>query len=140
VKDSEMNIGTQTNSLVNHLYSRMTVDAPKPEVGMAATTLSWTDRHAATVVAVTELKSKVWSYEIHVVEDQVLVVKGSTHDGSATFAFVPNDSYNHADIYRMDRKTGEWVHGYINADTGRFQKASGGLILGRRDHYVDPSF
>jgi hypothetical protein len=139
VKDSEMNIGTQTNSLVNHLYSRMTVDAPKPEVGMAATTLSWTDRHAATVVAVAELNSKVWSHEVRVVDDQVLVIKGSTHDGSATYAFAPG-IYNHADTYRMNRKTGAWVRGYINEDTGRFQKLPGGLILGRRDHYVDPSF
>jgi hypothetical protein len=134
-----MKIGTQTNSLVNHLYSRMTVDAPAPEVGMAATTLSWTDRHAATVTAVTELKSKVWAYEIRVVEDEVLVIKGSTHDGSATYAFVPG-IYNHADTYRMERKTGKWVRGYINQDTGRFQKSTGGLILGTRDHYVDPSF
>ena len=134
-----MNIGTQTGSLVNNLYSRMTIGAPAPEVGMAATTLSWTDRHAATVTEVTELTSKVWAYEIRVVEDKVLVIKGSTHDGSATFAFVPNPM-GYADIYRMDRKTGAWVHGYINQDTGKFKKGQGGLILGHRDHYVDPSF
>ena len=134
-----MNIGTQTNSLVNHLYSRMTVGAPKPVVGMAATTLSWTDRHAATVTEVTELASKVWAYEIRVVEDKALVISGSTHDGSATFAFVPNP-HRYADIYRMNRKTGAWVHGYINQDTGKFKKGQGGLILGVRDHYVDPSF
>ena len=134
-----MNIGTQTNSLVNHLYSRMTVGAPAPEVGMAATTLSWTDRHAATVTEVTELKSKVWEYEIRVVENKVLVIAGSTHDGSAIFAFVPNPM-GYADIYRMDRKTGAWVHGYINQDTGKFKKGQGGLILGHRDHYVYPSF
>ena len=133
-----MNIGTQTNSLVNHLYSRMTVGAPAPTVGMAATTLSWTDRHAATVTNVTELDGK-WKWQIEVVEDKALVISGSTHDGSATFAFVPNPE-GYADLYRMDRKTGEWVRGYINRDTGKFNKSSGGLILGRRDHYVDPSF
>lgn len=134
-----MNIGTQTNSLINNIYSRMTIGAPAPTVGMGATTLSWTDRHAATVTAVTELKSKVWAYEIKVVEDITTVVSGSTHDGSAVFATVPStDGY--ADIYRMDRKTGSWVRGYINKETGRFQKATGGLILGTRDHYVDPSF
>jgi hypothetical protein len=134
-----MNIGTQTNSLINNIYSRMTVGAPDPVVGMAATTLSWTDRHAATVTEVTELTSKVWAYEIRIVEDKVLVIAGSTHDGSATFAFVPNPM-GYANIYRMDRKTGAWVHGYINQDTGKFKKGQGGLILGRRDHYVDPSF
>ena len=134
-----MNIGTHTSSLVNHLYSRMTVGAPAPTVGMAATTLSWSDRHAATVTSVTELTSKVWAYEITVVEDKALVISGSTHDGSATFAFVPNpDGY--PALYRMNRKTGAWTHGYINKATGRFLKTSSGLILGRRDHHVDPSF
>ena len=133
-----MNIGTQTNSLVNNLYSRMTIGAPAPKVGMAATTLSWTDRHAATVTKVTELSGK-WKWQIEVVEDKAMVISGSTHDGSAEFAFVPNtDGY--ANLYRMDRKTGEWIHGYINRDTHKFNKAPGGLILGRRDHYVDPSF
>jgi hypothetical protein len=134
-----MKLGTQTNSLVNHLYSRMTVGALKPVVGMAATTLSWTDRHAATVTEVTELCGKRWLYEIRVVEDKALVIAGSTHDGSATFSFVPNPM-GYANIYRMDRKTGEWVYGYVNQDTGKFKKGQGGLILGRRDHYVDPSF
>ena len=134
-----MNIGTQTNSLVNHLYSRMTVGAPAPVVGMAATTLSWTDRHAATVTKVYELNSATYSHEIEVVEDTALVISGSTHDGSATFAFVPNTN-GYVNLYRKSRKTGEWVCGHINRDTGKFNKSSGGLILGVRDHYVDPSF
>jgi hypothetical protein len=135
-----MNLGTQTNSLVNHLYSRMTVGAPAPVVGMAATTLSWTDRHAATVTKVTAFGGvKLWSHEIEVVEDTALVISGSTHDGSATFAFVPNTN-GYVNLYRKSRKTGAWVHGYINRDTGKFNKSSGGLILGTRDHYVDPSF
>ena len=133
-----MNIGTQTNSLVNHMYSRMTVGAPAPTVGMAATTLSWTDRHAATVTKVTELDGK-WKWQIEVADDQALVIAGSTHDGSATFAFAPSTS-NYADLYRMDRKTGAWVRGYFSEETGKFRKLPGGLILGRRDHYVDPSF
>ena len=135
-----MNIGTQTNSLVNHLYSRMTVKEPAPVVGMAATTLSWTDRHAATVTKVTAFGGvKLWSYEIEVVEDTVMVISGSAHDGSAVFVSVPNpDGY--ANLYRKSRKTGEWVRGYINRETGRFNKAGGGLILGRRDHHIDPSF
>ena len=135
-----MNIGTQTGSVVNHLYSRMTIGAPTPSVGMGATRLSWTDRHAATVTKVAELTSKVWAYEIHVVEDKITVVSGSTHDGSAVFATTPNPE-GYADMYRMDRKTGSWVRGYINGTTGRFKQfRNGGLILGMRDHYIDPHF
>lgn len=133
-----MNIGTQTNSLVNHLYSRMTVNAPAPTVSMAATTLMWSDRHAATVTSVTEVKSRLWAYEITVVDDTVTVISGSTHDGSAKFATAPNPD-GHADLYRMDRKTGEWSHGYRNS-VNRFCVSPGRLILGKRDHYVDPSF
>jgi hypothetical protein len=134
-----MNIGTQTNSLVNSMYSRMTIGAPAPTVGMGATVLLWTDRHAATVTKVAELKSKVWAYEIHVVEDKITVVSGSTHDGSAVFATTPNPE-GYADMYRMDRKTGSWVRGYINQLTGKFNKRRGGLILGMRDHHIDPHF
>jgi hypothetical protein len=135
-----MNIGTQTNSVVNHLYSRMTIGAPAPVVGMGATKLSWTDRHAATVTKVTKLKSKVWAYEIFVIEDKPTVVSGSVHDGSAVYTFEPNPS-GYADMYRMDSKTGKWVRGYINQQTGRFkQRRSGGLILGMRDHHFDPHF
>lgn len=134
-----MNIGTQTNSLVNHLYSRMTEGAPAPVVGMGATILLWTDRTSATVTKVTELASKMWAYEIEVVEDITTVVSGSTHDGSAVFAIAPNaDGY--PNLYRMNRKTNAWVLGYINNETGKFNKTTGGLILGKRDHYVDPSF
>jgi hypothetical protein len=135
-----MNIGTETNSLVNNLYSRMTVNAPDPVVGMSATTLLWTDRHAATVTKVTAFGGvKLWSYEIEVVEDKVTVISGSAHDGSAVFVSVPNpDGY--ANLYRKSRKTGVWVRGHINRETGRFNKADGGLILGRRDHHIDPSF
>ena len=135
-----MNIGTQTNSLINNIYSRMTVGAPAPTVGMAATTLSWTDRHAATVTKVTELKSKVWAYEIHIIEDKPTVVSGSVHDGSAVYSFEPNP-YGYVDMYRMDRKTGKWVRGYINGATGKFKQfRNGGLILGMRDHHYDPHF
>lgn len=46
-----MQLGTQTASLMNHLMSRSTNGAPEPEVGMGATILGWTDRHAATVIS-----------------------------------------------------------------------------------------
>ena len=135
-----MKIGTQTGSLVNHIYSNMTIGAPAPTVGMGATTLSWTDRHAATVVKVIELKSKVWAYEIHIIEDKPTVVSGSAHDGSAVYTFEPNPT-GYLDIFRMDRKTGKWVRGYTNQQTGRFkQRRNGGLILGMREHYYDPHF
>ena len=46
-----MNLGTETGSLVNHL---MSIGSPIPEVGMAATILSWSDRDAGTVIEVSK--------------------------------------------------------------------------------------
>ena len=134
-----MNIGTQTTSLVNHLYNRMTNGSPDPIIGMGATILGWSDRHAGTVQSVTKLDSKVWSYQITVTSDTRTVVSGSEHDGSAVYSFSSNlDGYGY--IYRKDRKTGHWVSGYINPDSGRFIKQDGRLILGFRESYIDPSF
>ena len=134
-----MNLNTQTASLVNHIYSRSVAGEPAPKVGDAATTLSWTDRHAATVVAVRELTGALWSFEVEVVDDLIEVTSGSTHDGSAVFSTRPDpDGYRR--LFRKSKKTGEWVSGYRNAETGKFNKGAGGLIIGRRDHHVDPSF
>lgn len=45
-----LTLGTETGSLINHLLS--SIDAPVPVVGMGCTIHLWTDRHAATVIAV----------------------------------------------------------------------------------------
>lgn len=42
-----LKLGSETGSVVNHVMSG---SAARPEVGAAATVLSWTDRHGATVV------------------------------------------------------------------------------------------
>lgn len=44
---NSMKLGTQTGSLMNHLYSRG--QEQEPVVGEGATVLLWTDRHAYTV-------------------------------------------------------------------------------------------
>ena len=48
-----LRLGTETGSLVNHVWSRTRPVGPEDVCeGMGATFLSWTDRHAATVHAV----------------------------------------------------------------------------------------
>ena len=64
-----MNIGSQTGSLINHLYSRMTINEPEPTVGMGVTMLGWTDREAGTIVEV-NMKKRY----IAVTEDRKSVV------------------------------------------------------------------
>ena len=46
-----MKLGTETGSMMNHLM--VNANHPKPVVGMGATMCSWSDRTAATIVAVT---------------------------------------------------------------------------------------
>lgn len=135
-----MKLGTETGSLVNHLKASATIGQPAPVVGMGATMLGWTDRRAATIVSVREIGgSKVWSFEIEVVEDNFKVVSGSTHDGSAKFEFTP-DADGSRSLYRFNKKTQAWVEGFINTDTGRFCSLESSLRIGERDKYVDPSF
>ena len=48
----------ETGSLVNHLMGRTA--APTPTIGMGATILGYTDRHAATIVDVSKTGKVVW--------------------------------------------------------------------------------
>lgn len=136
-----MRLGTETASVINNLYSRMTIGQPKPVVGMGVTLLSWTDRDAGTIVKVTEFGgSKVWGYEIEVTEDDARLIAGSCMSEDQTYEFSPRpDGYR--SLYRFNKKSGEWVAGKTNPDTGKFNVSRGrGLRIGERDKYRDPSF
>ena len=63
-----MRLGRETNSITNWMLST-TKGAPEPVVGMGATILMWTDRHAATIVKVTPCT-------IHVKRDKAIRVDG----------------------------------------------------------------
>jgi len=47
--------GTETGSLINHLYSRS--GDPEPTIGMGATALHWTDRSPYEVVGINHTKA-----------------------------------------------------------------------------------
>lgn len=131
-----MKLGTQTGSVMNHLYSRMTVGQPMPVVGMGATMLLWSDRHACTVTQVQEVRGKTI---ITVQTDHAVVESGSAHDGSAKYRYDRNPSGSEYH-FRLEAD-GRWQQVVISRQTGRWGKAGGhGLRLGERDHYYDPSF
>lgn len=130
-----LKLGTETGSLVNHLYSRMTVGAPEPEVGMGATLLSWTDRNAATVVAVWKQGASDF---IALTDDDAQLVDGSTMSERQVYEYTPRP-----DGYRTTfrRRPGRAWEAVLQNDAGRWVKAeSPGLLLGRRETYRDPSF
>jgi hypothetical protein len=127
-----MNAGTQTGSLVNHLYSRMTIGAPEPTVGMGVTMLSWTDRDAGTIVEV-NMKRRY----IAVVEDNAKRLDNNGISEGQEYEFTPNpDGYVY--YYRKDKK-GQWRKCYYN-ENKRLVFGNGGLIVGRREKYYDFSF
>lgn len=137
-----MKLGSETGSVINHLQSRATVGQPKPEVGMGATVLLWTDRHAATIVDVTEIGgSKRWLYEIKVQRDRAEVVTSSSHDGSAEYVYARNPRSARV-VFRREREGGRWRQMRVS-DKGNYVLCTGGgrgLRIGEREEYRDPSF
>jgi hypothetical protein len=129
-----MKLGSETGSMVNHLYSRMTLDEPAPYVGMPATLLSWTDRHPGTVIEVNMDKRY-----IVVQEDDYRRVDGHGMSEDQDYEYIQNlngSTY----IYRKT-KHGEWVMHCINPETKRLVQSRGrGLYLGKRERYYDFSF
>lgn len=136
-----MKLGSQTGSVINHLYARGTIGQPTPVAGMGATILQWTDRSAATIFRVFEHKKMT---VVETRDDDSKVVKGSCHDGSA--------EYEHKVNVRGYRryfalKDGAWREAGVTSEPSHplklklATKGSGhGLRIGDRSAYHDPSF
>ena len=108
---------------------------PTPEVGSAATLTLWSDRHAATVIAVEDVKGKTY---VTVQRDNAKMISGSPMDGSADYEYSPNPR-GAKHTYRLEDGVPKYV--IKNEMTGRWNLASGnGIIFGTRDEYYDPSF
>jgi hypothetical protein len=132
-----LKLGSQTGSLMNHLYSRQTIGQPDPVVGMGATILSWTDRHPATIIAVEKTKTDRWL--IVVQEDNY---ERTDNNGPYTenqdYTYTPNPKAA-KQMYRYDEGRG-WRTVTRN-EKGRLILTGGsGLRIGEREKYRDPSF
>lgn len=127
-----LKLGSETGSLVNHLYSRMVDGEPQPYIGMPATLLSWSDRYPATVVDVNVQKAYI------VVQGDSVVNHLYDSNGNASYDFEPNPNA-HPIIFKKNRK-GFWViHEW--SEKGRLVQRKGqGLMLGKREYYYDPHF
>lgn len=129
-----MKLGTQTASLCNHIMSREVIGQPAPVVGMGATVLSWTDRHAATIIEVRD-------YGVIVVQrDDAKRVDRNGMSESQTYDYAPNPN-GPTYIFKRDRG-GAWRECEVNERTGRVNmlKSGYGLKIGVRDTYHDFSF
>jgi hypothetical protein len=143
-----MKLGTETGSVVNHLYSRAVIGQPEPEVGMGVTMLFWTDRAPGTIQRVFKIGKNT---AIEVTFDASTLVSGSTQSESQEWQFTEKSGSTR--MTYMRKPNGTWknmVHKAIDVDedAGRTiyskrwsQSGSGaGLRIGKRDKYIDPCF
>lgn len=120
-------------SFHNNHYARATKGQPTPVVGMGATILLWSDRHAATIVSVGG-KPDAWVIEVQ--EDRAKVISGSDFDGSADYEYSPRPNGR---IHTFRFKDGVWRE--LDREGRLMPKGSGsGLRIGDRLEYRDPSF
>lgn len=115
--------GTQTGSLMNHLFSGMRMSVPT--VGMGATMLCWSDRHAATIVEVSKSGKKVG-----IVQDIATRTDKNGMSESQEYDFTPGTG---SPIYYTLRKNGAWVR---EGDSMRGSR----IVIGDRSEYHDFSF
>jgi hypothetical protein len=114
--------GTETGSLVNHVYSRSR--GVTPEVGMGCTLCGWTDRHAATIVSISKSGKRIG-------------VQGDKATRTDRNFMSENQSYTYerqpdsAISYFSLRKNGMWKP---------VKSSYGCLVIGIRDEYYDYSF
>ena len=119
-------LGSETGSVINHLYSRMLINAPEPVVGMGCTILHWTDREACTVVCVDEKKGVI------IVQEDHAKVIGDCYANN--YEYSPNLNGAKTTIKRVKsgRAKGEWR---VNGKT-----KDHAVIFGKREKYYDFSF
>ncbi len=111
-----LKLGRETGSVVNYLMSG-TVGAPEPKVGMGATILMYSDRHAATIVKVTKT-------QVHVQRDIAKRIDKNGMSESQEYVFT-SDPDAHVEIFRKTKR------GYRAAGGGA------ALRIGDRDEYYD---
>lgn len=111
----------QTASLVNTLMAAS--NAPAPVVGMGATELCWTDRHAYTVVSVNKAGNRVT-----VQRDLATCTDKLGMSGAQSYTYTPDP--NGRQVLLSLRKDGKW------RTVGSTQQ----FALGYRDEHYDFSF
>ena len=121
-------------SIINQTLSRATIGQPQPTVGMGVTILSYSDRAPGTIVEIGLVGRELL---IVVQEDGWKCVQGSPHDGSAEYDYFPKIG-NPRMFFRL--RNGAWERIY-KTDRNRWKILQrGGISIGQRNRYYDPSF
>jgi hypothetical protein len=128
-----MKLGTETNSLVNHLCSRQTIGEPEPVVGMGVTFLGWTDRNPGTIVEINHAKRYIVA-----THDDYRRIDGGGISESQQYSFTSRPDGIRS--FWRKGKNGQWRECRFN-DNGRLVFAGGaGLLIGSREKYHDFCF
>jgi hypothetical protein len=114
-----------TNSLVNGMMAGAT-NTPDPVVGMGATMIGWTDRHAATVVEVINDKTIV------VQQDTATRTDDRGMSDAQDWTFEPNPDAERKTYTK--RSNGAWVL------KGQSAKGGSRILVGARSEHFDFSF
>ena len=114
-----------TGSFFNNMYGA--AKNPEPTVGMGATILMWTDRHACTIVEVSKGGKR-----IGVQRDKATRSDGNGMSDAQEYTYEP-DTDNVIRYFTL-RKSGAWVH---EGDTMRGGEK---IAIGFRREYHDFSF
>jgi hypothetical protein len=131
-KEGNMKLGTDTGSLVNYMYGNSA--SAEPTIGMGATILCWSDRHACTVISY-DPKAKI----VEVQRDNAKRVDGRGMSDSQDWEYTA-DPKGAVSTFKKD-KTGRWHEIVKNAETGRWNKTKGARVsIGHRDEHYDYSF
>lgn len=114
-------------SLNNMVMDASVIGAPTPEVGMGATDLLWTDRHAGTITWVSpDGKRLRWR------RDKAIRMDDHGMCDCQSYRYEPNPDA--AEYEFTLRKNGRWVR------KGAPMRGSGSLGIGYRKEYYDFSF
>ncbi len=114
-----MKLGSETGSLINHVAS--CAASPRPEVGMGATILMWSDRNPATIVWVSPSGKT-----IKIQQD--------------TYRRTDQNGNSEEQSYEYSRNPDALVETARLTKRGWRLKGGGGILLGRREEYRDPTF
>ncbi|WP_236745807.1 hypothetical protein [Mycobacteroides abscessus] len=117
---------TVRNGSLQNLVAANTRSA-NPEVGMGATIVMWSDRHAATIVAINERGTTV-----RVQQDRATRTDDHGISDCQSYAYAPNPEAT-VQTFTL-RKTGRWIR------KGESEKGGTALLIGRRDEHYDYSF
>lgn len=114
----------------NSILAASVNGAPQPEVGMGATILMWSDRHAATIRLIDRFKTGARAGQVKAVwvtRDEAVRVDANGLSENQTWEFLPNPNAP----YRK----------FTLRKSGRFEDAGGTtLAIGYRDEHMDPHF